>query len=114
MKTGNTQSPSRQPAATPGVPGRLSKYIVAGVLTALILAVFLAGQLQAPPTAEAQTVVCTSPPAASCPTYDDVPAQLTFLSTTMTVGEYTTGHPDLGDIFLNARGYLAEGRQHSV
>ena len=56
MKTGNTQSPSRQPAATPGGPGRLSKYIVAGVLTALILAVFLAGQLQAPPTAEAQVV----------------------------------------------------------
>ena len=56
MKTGNTQSPSRQPTATPGGPGRLSKYIVAGVLTALILAVFLAGQLQAPPTAEAQVV----------------------------------------------------------
>ena len=56
MKTGNTQSPSRQPATTPGGPGRLSKYIASGILTALILAVFLAGQLQAPPTAEAQVV----------------------------------------------------------
>ena len=40
-------------------------------------------------TAQAQNygnVVCQSPPAASCPTYDDVPAEHTFLSTTMTVG----------------------------
>ena len=55
MKTGNTQSPSRQPATTPGGPGRLSKYIVAGILTALVLAVFVTSGLQAPPTAEAQT-----------------------------------------------------------
>ena len=54
MKTGNTRSPSRQSAAMPGRSGRLSKYIVAGILTALILAVFLTGQLYAPPTAEAQ------------------------------------------------------------
>ena len=60
MKTGNTQSPSRQPATISGGPGRLSKYIVAGILTALILAVFLAGQLQAPPTAEAQAAVLVS------------------------------------------------------
>ena len=54
MKTGNTRSPSRQPAATTGQPGRLSKYIAAGILTALILAVFVTPGLQAPPTAEAQ------------------------------------------------------------
>ena len=46
MKTGNTRSPSRQSAAMPGRSGRLSKYIVAGILT-----VFLTGQLHAPPTA---------------------------------------------------------------
>ena len=58
MKTGNTRSPSRHPAATPGVtgrPGRLSKYIASGVLTALVLAVFLTPGLQAPPPAKAQT-----------------------------------------------------------
>ena len=55
MKTGNTRSPSRQSAAMPGRSGRLSKYIVAGILTALILAVFLTPGLQALPTAEAQT-----------------------------------------------------------
>ena len=56
MTTGNTRSPSRQPAATPGGPGRLSKYIASGVLTALVLAIFLTPGLQAPPPAEAQVV----------------------------------------------------------
>ena len=55
MTTGKTRSPSRQPAATPGGPGRLSKYIASGVLTALVLAIFVTSGLQAPPTAEAQT-----------------------------------------------------------
>ena len=70
----------------------LSKYIAAGILTALVLAVFLTGQLQAPTAAEAQdqdygNIICQSPPAESCPTYDEeVPAERTFLSTTMTVG----------------------------
>ncbi len=34
-------------------------------------------------------VVCQSPPAESCPKYDDVVADPTLLSTTMTVGEFT-------------------------
>ena len=55
MKSTNRHA-IRQPAATPGGPGRLSKYIASGILTALILAVFLTGQLQGPPPAEAQTV----------------------------------------------------------
>ena len=55
MKTGNTQSPSRQSATTPGGPGRLGKSIVAGLMAALILAIFLAPGLQGTPTAEAQT-----------------------------------------------------------
>ena len=60
MTTGNTQSPSRQPATTPGAPGgpgRLSKYIVAGLMAALVLAVFLTPGLQTPPTAEAQATI---------------------------------------------------------
>ena len=60
MKTGNTRSPSRQPATMPGSPGRLSKYITSGILTALILAVFLTPGLQEPPTAEAQSAVLIS------------------------------------------------------
>ena len=56
MKTGNTQSPSRQSATTPGGTGRLGKSIVAGLMAALILAVFLAPGFQATPTAEAQVV----------------------------------------------------------
>ena len=56
MKTGNTQSPSRQSATTPGGTGRLGKSIVAGLMAALILAVFLAPSFQAPPTAEAQVM----------------------------------------------------------
>ena len=56
MKTGNTQSPSRQSATTPRGTGRLGKSIVAGLMAALILAVFLAAGLQAPPNAQAQTI----------------------------------------------------------
>ena len=56
MKTGNTQSPSGQSATTPGGTGRLGKSIVAGLMAALILAVFLAPSFQAPPTAEAQVM----------------------------------------------------------
>ena len=56
MKTGNTQSPSRQSATTPGGTRRLGKSIVAGILTALVLAIILTAGLQAPPIAEAQTV----------------------------------------------------------
>ena len=55
MTTGKTRSPSRQPATISGGPGRLSKYIVAGMLTALVLAIFLTPGLQAPPIAEAQS-----------------------------------------------------------
>ena len=84
MKTGNTQSPSRQPAATTGGPGRLSKYIASGILTALVLAVFLTGQLQAPQTAHAHdygNVVCSSTRGESCP--------LIFLSSTKRNAEST-------------------------
>ena len=56
MATGNTRSPSRQPATISGGPGRLSKYIVAGILTALVLAVILTAGLQGTPIAEAQVV----------------------------------------------------------
>ena len=54
MKTGNTRSPRRQSAAMPGRSGRLSKLIVAAILTALVLAVFVMSGLHAPPPAEAQ------------------------------------------------------------
>ena len=47
-------------------------------------------------TAQAQNygnVVCVSPPAASCPTYEDdpLPAEITLLSATLTVGTLTVG-----------------------
>ena len=91
MKTTNTHA-IRHQAASPAGPGWLSKYIAAGILTMLVLAVILTGQLQAPTPAHAQeygNVVCQSPPAVSC-TYDDVSGDPTFLSTTMTVGDLTT------------------------
>ena len=68
---------NRRSAAIPRGAGKLGKYIIAGILTALLLAVFLTGQLQAPTPAGAQN-------------YDDVPTEHTFLSTTMTVGRSQT------------------------
>ena len=54
MKSTNTHA-IRHQAASPTGPGWLSKYIAAGILTMLVLTVFLGGQLQAPTAAEAQT-----------------------------------------------------------
>ena len=54
MKPSNTRA-IRHQAARPTGPGWLSKYIAAGILTMLVLTVFLGGQLQAPTPAEAQT-----------------------------------------------------------
>ena len=67
------------------------RWLAPAALVILMLAVFLTPGLQAPPPAEAQepaNVVCQSPPAASCPQYDDdpIPAEITFWSATMTVG----------------------------
>ena len=45
---------NRRSAAIPRGAGKLGKYIIAGILTALLLAVFLTGQLQTPQPAEAQ------------------------------------------------------------
>ena len=83
--------PTRQLPADKGQPHRFGRWIAPAVLAMLALAVILTAGLQAPMPAQAHeeeghTHVCTSPPAASCPTYDDVQADPTFLSTTMTVG----------------------------
>ena len=92
-----TQSPSRQPAATPGGPGvrgRLSKYIVSGILTALVLAVFLTPGLQAPPPAEAQVVNNTAMGVPGIQNAADPSDTLTTLRPGMTLTVDTTGITD--------------------
>ena len=54
MRSTNTHA-IRHKRATPGGPGRLSKYIVAGIMTVLVMALLLTSQIQVPPPAEAQT-----------------------------------------------------------
>ena len=82
--------PTRQLPADNRQPHRFGRWIAPAVLAMLVLAVILTAGLQAPMPAQAHekddhTHVCTSPPDASCPTYDDVPEQITVWSATMTV-----------------------------
>ena len=83
-------------ANKPSIP--FGRWLAPAALAMLMLAVILTAGLQAPPPAQAheldnrQTSAAQSPPAASCPLgYDDdpIPAEITFLSTTMTVGQTT-------------------------
>ena len=77
------QPPRHSSGGSPsGGPGWLSKYIAAGILTALVLAVSLTGHLQSPQTAhDYGNVVCSSTRGESCP--------LIFLSSTKRNAEST-------------------------
>ena len=79
------QPPRHSPGSSlSGGPGWLSKYIAAGILTALVLAVSLASHLQSPPTAHAHdygNVVCSSTRGESC--------SLIFLSSTKRTAKST-------------------------
>ena len=81
--------PTRQLPADNGQPHRFGRWITPAVLAMLGLAVILTAGLLAPMPAQAHegedhTHVCTSPPAASCPTYEDV-TDSPLLSTTLRV-----------------------------
>ena len=85
--------PSARPASSRrGI--RLAPLLLVAVMLAAV-AVLAETSNPAPPV-HAQNygnVVCQSPPAESCPTYDDdpLPAEITLLSATMTVGTLTVG-----------------------
>ena len=76
---------------------RLAPLLLAAVMLAAVAV--LAETSNPARTAQAQNygnVVCQSPPAESCPTYDDdVPAEITLWSATLTVGTRTALWPDI-------------------
>ncbi len=94
MKTRNTRSPSRQSAAMPGGPRRLRKYIASGILTALVLAVFLTPGLQAPPPAQAQsaTALVSNTGQTSMSSGAFLNSTTTKHAMTFTTGSNTTGY----------------------
>ena len=103
--------PTRQLTADNGQPHRFGRWIAPAVLAMLALAVILTAGLQAPMPAQAHedeghTHVCTSPPAESCPGYDDVPEPITYWATTMTVGQSAQM---IGSISFQHRGYKPLG-----
>ena len=102
--------PTRQLPADKGQPHRFGRWIAPAVLAMLVLAVILTAGLQAPMPAQAHeeeghTHVCTSPPAESCPGYDDVAVPITYWATTMTVGQLT----EVGSPVFQYSGYRPPG-----
>ena len=78
-------------ANKPSLP--FGRWLAPAALAMLVLAVILTAGLQAPTATQAHELDnhkhgCASPPAESCPQYDDdpIPGELTIWSTTMTVG----------------------------